>query len=442
MPTVLGFIFLLISIYLFFRKDDTLFGFVIFSAIFQSSSVINLGEAGIEPYYLVGSVFVLQAIYRGIMGSNPTNAFIGKKWMILFCIIAILSAFTLPFVFAGVPVYEQHVGIDDGLFIRPPLEYKNANLTHSLSLLLGVLIVLGATQNLCGKSYSKSGYIITFYFLVTIIIVQFLCSMLGIEFPYSVLQNHAGRIMQTVDVGDFSSRYAGTFTESSGAGAILTCFTAGFLAERLKVGRSLIPALIGLAAMMLVRSSGAIAAISITLVLLLLWHPIFRFPFHINLVRLRRSALLLGIAATVLGVVIFSPLRDSLIELTLKKQESGSFVNRLASDAYALNLFVMTKGIGVGMGSNRPSSLITSLLSTVGLVGLIVFLLAYFKLLSNVSTSDPELQWAGLAYFLCLATSGPDYDGPWIWVFLAFAVRVGLLTNRWSKPQTLMAIRS
>jgi len=123
--------------------------------------------------------------------------------------------------------------------------------------------------------------------------------------------------------------------------------------------------------------------------------------------------------------VIFSPLRDSLIEMTLQKQESGSFINRLAADAYALNLFVMTKGIGVGMGSNRPSSLITSLLSTVGLLGLIVFLLAYFKLLSNAARNHPELLWAGLAFFLCLATSGPDYDQPWIWVLLAFAVQMG-----------------
>ena len=237
--------------------------------------------------------------------------------------------------------------------------------------------------------------------------------------------------MQVVDTGDLSSRYSGTFTESSGAGAVLVFFTTGFLAERLKFGRSLIPALMGLAAILLVRSSGAIAAVSIMIALLLVSHPIFRFPFYINLVRLKRVLLLLVLAVALLAIAIFSPLRESLIQMTLQKQETGSFVNRLAADAYALNLFVMTKGIGVGMGSNRPSSLITSLLSTVGLLGLIVFLFAYFNLLYNAARNHPELLWAGVAFFLCLATSGPDYDQPWIWVFLAFAVqaRHGLVSR-------------
>jgi len=423
MPTVIGILFFVASIYLFFKKDDQLFGLVIFSAIFQSSSVINLVDKGVEPYYLVGTIFVLQVIYRRLLTTSPWQTFKGEGWMILFAIIAIVSAFTLPFVFAGIPVYEQHVGIDDGFFIRPPLQFRNANFTHSLSLLLGVLVVIGAAQSVRGRIFSRKAYRFAFYFLVAVIALQFLCFVVGVEFPYSVLQNHAGRSMQIVDIADPSSRYAGTCTESSAAGGFLVCFTAGFLAERLKFGRSLIPALIGLSALLLVRSSAALAAITAVIMFLSLWHPVFRLPFYINMLRLRRVGLLLVLGGVLLGVVIFSPLRDSLIEVTLQKQESGSFVNRLASDAYALNLFVMTKGIGVGMGSNRPSTLITSLLSTVGLLGLVVFLMAYFKLLSNAARKHPDLLWAGLGYFLFLVLSGPDYDAPWVWLFLAYVVQ-------------------
>jgi hypothetical protein len=110
--------------------------------------------------------------------------------------------------------------------------------------------------------------------------------------------------------------------------------------------------------------------------------------------------------------------------LTVNKQEGGSFIDRTAADTYALTLFVKTNFMGVGMGSNRPSSLIPSLLSTVGALGLVGFLVAYFKLLSNADPNHPELKWAGLAFFICLAASAPDYDAPWIWVFLAFVVRM------------------
>jgi hypothetical protein len=430
MPTVIGGFFFLASVYCFFEKDDKLFALLVFSTLFQSSSVITFEASGMEPYYLVGSLFVLQTIYRKVLGINPAQSFNGKNWMILFAVFAILSAFTLPFVFAGTPIYAQRVGLDDGFFVRPALQFGETNVRRSLSLLLGVLVVSGAAQSFRGGIYTKKAYMFAFYFLVAMVVTQFLCSTLGIEFPYALLQNHPGKTMQIVDTGDAASRYAGTFTESSSAGHVLVCFTMGFLAAQVKFGRSLIHGLIGLGTIFLVRSTGAMAGIGITLIILLLRHPLFRFPFHVNLIRLKRIALLAIIVIVILGAVIFSPLRESLIDLTLNKHEGGSFVNRVASDVYALNLFVTTRGIGVGMGSNRPSSLITSLLSTVGIIGLVLFLLTYFKLLSNAALNHPELQWAGLAYFLCLATSGPDYDAPWIWVFLAFAVRMGLLHRK------------
>jgi hypothetical protein len=425
MPTVIGVLFLIASLYCFTQNDDKLFGLVIFSAIFQSSSVIELRAAGVEPYYLVGSLFVLQGIFTGRSGINLSNSFKGKWWMILFAGIAILSAFTLPFVFAGIPVYEQHVGIDDGFFIRPPLQFTNANLTHSLSLLLGVLIVLGAAERARRGAFSRNSYRFTFYFLAGMVIVQFLCSALRIDFPYLLLQNHAGRSMQIVDTGDMGSRFPGTFTESAAAGQVLAGFTVGFLAEYLKVGRSLIRGLTGLAVMLLVRSSGAIAALAVALLFLLFSQPIFRFSYHVKVASARRVGVLIAIGVVIVGAVVLSPLRDSLIDMTLNKKDTDSYLSRLTSDLYALNVFVMTKGIGVGMGSNRPSSLITSLLSTVGLLGLVVFLKAYFKLLSNAGPPHSWLRWAGLAYFLSMVTSGPDYEAPWIWVLLAYIVHTG-----------------
>jgi hypothetical protein len=116
-------------------------------------------------------------------------------------------------------------------------------------------------------------------------------------------------------------------------------------------------------------------------------------------------------------------------------------VNRVAAALYAWNLFITTKGLGVGMGRNRPSSLITSLLSTVGLAGTITFLFAFFNLLSNAAPAYPDLRWAGSAYFICLATSGPDYDFVWIWIFLAIAVTMGCLSDTRRSTSDLTSLR-
>ena len=349
--------------------------------------------------------------------------------MILFAVIGILSAFILPIVFAGIPVYDPYVGIDDGLFLRPPLHLGLANFTQSIYLLLNMLLVIGASQSLRRGDSSKKAYMFTFYFLAGTVILQFLCSMLGIGFPYALLQTHGGYGIQGVEIGEWSSRYPGTFTESSSAGLVLATFTAGFLAERLKYGRSLLPSLVGLFAILLVRSTSSLAAIGIVFGALLVSHHIFRFPFYINTLMLRRGALLIGIAAIALVLAVFSPLRDSLGSVTTGKQESASYVNRLVSDTYSLQLAVETKGIGVGMGSNRPSSLIPSLLSTVGILGLVVFSLTYFELLMNAARENSWLRWAGFTLVLCMTFGGPDYTAPWVWVVLAFAVQMGRLSD-------------
>lgn len=425
MPTVIGLIFFAASVYFFFQKDDELFALLIISALFQAASIIALDQAGIEPYYAVASMFIAQSIYRGKIGTAASESFKGKRWMIGFVIIAISSAFILPFVFAGIPVYDQRLGIDAGLLVRPPLQFKHSNISHSVFLLVDVLVVMGAAQRFRSGAFTKRAYIFAFYLLAGIVGLQYLCSVLGIGFPYALLQNNAGSSIQTTDA---LGRVPGTFTESSTAGQVLAAFTAGFIAQKLRFGRSLIPALIGLCAILLVRSSGSMVAIGVTIVLLLMSEPIFRFPY-INMVRLTRVALFIGIISAVLTVVMFSPLRDSVLFLTVSKSETSSFVNRTASDLYALELLRSTHGVGVGMGSNRPSSLITSLLSTVGVVGCFAFLIAYTRLLSNALPKHPEVWWAGLAYLLSLMASGPDYDAPWIWVFLAVAVQAGRTSN-------------
>lgn len=181
-------------------------------------------------------------------------------------------------------------------------------------------------------------------------------------------------------------------------------------------------ALVALFAVFLVRSSGSLVALVVVFLLLLMAHPILRFPFHLRRTMLKRSALLLSLAAAAVFLAIASPLGESLSVATLGKQDSSSYINRTASDLYALELVLRTKGLGVGMGSNRPSSLLASLLSTVGVLGCVGFLVAYARLLMNAVRSASWLRWAGIALFLDMAVSGPDYTAPWIWVVLAMAV--------------------
>lgn len=424
MPTAIGLIFTGLAACFFFLKDDRLFALTVFSSIFTASSIISITGSGLLPYYFIAGIFALQSIYHGACRPENTYPFRGKKWVTWFIVVCLLSAVTLPVIFAGIPVYDPHLGIDLGFFIQEPLHFSHSNLTYAAFLLLGASLVWGASRRFTGPNRANTVYLFAFYFLIVVVFAQWLLPLMGLEFPYKILQTHQGVAVSSLGEGDMYNRFPGTFTEPSGAGELLACCTSGFIAARLKYSKPLIPVLIGIVALLLVRSSGSLLAVAVTVIILLLSTPVFR-PPYINLKRVANLFLILASLCGIVAIVLFTSLRDSLIDVTFNKSESGSFLHRLTADAFALTLFVRTYGLGVGVGSNRPSSIVTSLLSTVGIVGCILFFGAYILLLSNAKRKNPWLLWAGLGFILTQISSGPDFDSPWLWSLLAIAVRMG-----------------
>ncbi len=147
-------------------------------------------------------------------------------------------------------------------------------------------------------------------------------------------------------------------------------YCIGFLAEYLSGKGSSVRVVLSLVASGLVASSGSLFTLSVfTLVLLVRYSP-FRFPWYIRLRQAKRLAwiVFLLVAPTAIALIGSSGYRQTLATLTVSKGDSGSFVNRTASDLFALQLVAQTAwGIGVGLGSNRAASLIPTLASDIGL---------------------------------------------------------------------------
>jgi hypothetical protein len=158
--------------------------------------------------------------------------------------------------------------------------------------------------------------------------------------------------------------------------------------------------------------------------LLLRYFP-FRFPWHINLRRAKRFAwaLLPLIAPVVIAVFAFSSYRDTLISNTLSKTDSGSFFNRIAADLFALQLLPRTHWLGVGLGSNRGSSLLPTLLSNVGVAGVVVFAVFCVKVFAKLPKEYAWLKWAALALFLNMCISIADVTMPTLWLPILLAIQ-------------------
>lgn len=423
MLTPIGAFFLIASMICLWRKDDSLFALAIFSSIFQGASMTAGGTLGLQPYYTVVALFILQDRLTNRSGSGPVH-FEGRKILFVFGSIGIMSAFTLPFVFSGLPIYEKSIGIDAGLFYRPPLVFSLSNLTQAAFLAENILFVVSAGRQVATSNLPIKAFRFAFYFLAAVAICQLASSAEGIKFPNDLILNNPGYVFQANDVGGITGRTSGTFSESSLAGAALSMFCAAFLADFVQNGAGVVRIVFAILVICVIRSTSSLAVIPIILALIVVTNPVIHGTGYIRTGRLLRITILcLSIGAS-LAAILLTPLGQSAITNVVEKGDTSSFADRTAADIYALDLLVTSKGLGVGLGSNRPSSIITSLLSNIGVIGFLAFIIMCLQVIRNKLDNNRWLRWAAVGLLFDMALGVPDLAFPPLWMIIALIVHV------------------
>jgi hypothetical protein len=128
------------------------------------------------------------------------------------------------------------------------------------------------------------------------------------------------------------------------------------------------------------------------------------------------------IAPVTLALILFPSYRETLMTLTVSKGGSSSFLNRTAADLYALQLLPQTHWLGVGLGSNRASSLFTTLLSNVGIPGFLAFSVFYVRVFANLSKERSWLKWGAFALLLNMLLGVADVTMPMLWIPTLLAI--------------------
>jgi len=426
MPTAIGLMFVIAATYCFAKGADELFCLLIFSTLFNASSITS--SFGLGPFYFVAFMFLARSFLDVLTSKQPQTSFKGKKLLVLFGFIGVLSAFTLPFIFAGVHI-DSPKATEDELFLRPPLHFGPSNVAQAAYLVMQILIVFMAVRRRSDQALFRTtrAFWLSCYFLVAIVFIQFACLHVGVSFPYKFFQNNPSQVgaVAGVESGNIESRVMGPFSEPAAAGIVLATFAAALLPQLFAGKRKTIALLFALMALVMVRSASSLATVAFMTACVIFAYPMFRFPWFIKTTRLKRVSGLLLVVTLVALTVLASPLRKSLLSQTVDKSDSTSFVNRTTRDLNALQITSETHGFGVGLGSERPSSLVTTLLSNVGIIGFLVFTLMYIRLLSNATGENAWLRWAGYATLIDMACAGPSITAPAMWIMLALAVRLG-----------------
>lgn len=408
-------------------------------AMFPGISVFNWTQGsfqfGVQSYFMSLGLIFLQVIFfltqgRSLVFSKSTQFFLT---IFIFCIIyVIISSFLLPRVFEGLPIYSPRLGIDSQYENLTKLIWTPSNLVQSIYLILNfIFLVFILKEN--SISLNQSRVVLTSSALIYsfLILLQKSLDLLKISFPYNLIYNNP-----TYGYG-FSQQISGNlrvqagFTEASTAAAYGAALFAFCLFEYLRGQKHYLILTLGVfLSVILTTSSTGIALIAIIFLMLL--------PRGLYSLILGRFILKLGFVYIVSIVfflmvfIVFPQFAAALSEITIAKSQSLSFRNRLASDLASLNIFVQTAGYGVGLGSNRPSSFFTALLSNLGWIGVFVVIALgrFFYQWWHRWWKNPDLQTSLMAAFFVYVITKlialPDVNDPIFWTLLGIALIVRL----------------
>jgi hypothetical protein len=119
-------------------------------------------------------------------------------------------------------------------------------------------------------------------------------------------------------------------------------------------------------------------------------------------------------------VRIDNPVTRGLVDIIGKKSQSDSASHRVGAALFSMNLAVKTWGLGVGLGANRPSSFVTMLLSSVGIVGFVLFLIGVSRLIVDAHPlpQATPIVWGLCGLLLGKTVAEPALSTPLLWVFV------------------------
>gem|GEM_PF-752877 len=407
---------------------------------FQNTAMVVLGPNSVTVFW--GGVLVVCVRLAWLL-TRPAPRRVTTPFAALFAVV--LGLFVVycvaitaigPSVFHGMSVYVPRFGIDDQVVVQGTLAYGVSMIAQVGYLLLAVALV---AYVMFEPEIPRSALV---WGLVVGLAAALIRQAVGPAWPSELLEN-----MPNIFYSVYEERARGTFAEPSGLAAFLAAGFAYFTgAAALARGWARAINLVGVFTALVVyafaRAGTALAGIAGALLVGAVIVVVRLCSGPVRLPRWARPASVVGalvLVASSPAIYLFS------VGLVREKSDSISAISRAAADRHALQVFLDTHGVGVGLGGNRPSSLAMLLLSTVGVPGTVLFVLA--AVIAAVGASrDP----ANLPYVLTLVavlsaglSSKPDLSEPMLWTVLALCARAGADADarrlqasgrRWSSP--------
>lgn len=419
MITLIGAFFVALAL-IFLLIRPALLPWLLSAAIpFSASAGINVAGQSIAVYSIVAIVLVLVGFQslriRGLLladlaakpGLRPLLAF--GAWSLLVTLVA-------PTLFAGTRVIDPKVGIDFGVQNPSPLVPTLSNFAQLVYLFLGIMTVatIGslrhATPHLPAAGFALGT------------VTSSVKSLLPEGLQEALFDNSMN---YTYTTGTFNGieRMRGVFSEPSALGAFSVSAAIFFLITATTTRGAVRYASIGMGIWAFTNAilsfSGGALVCGLIILGLVAARAIYRSVVGQSTLS---PAAVVSSLVMVPVLVIVGPRVIEYINLLLSdKVESSSYENRSAADQFSLELAREVYGIGVGVGSNRPSSFFASLLAGVGVIGLVLLGIAFIVITLRASRDRRvhPVVWALISILVSKILAGPDLSDPSMWFLLS-----------------------
>jgi hypothetical protein len=428
-----------------------------FLAPFKASSVVSftLGgdptgiQAGNFGTVMLLSKLLLDALVRGrLTVSIPVaRSFVP---LAVFVVVASASAIVNTIVFSGtVEVFPASGGMrpDDIRVLR----LGSANFTQTVYLIFDVAYAWAiANTVVTGGLYLRSSktYILTTAFIIVMGSYQLFSHYLGFYYPYDFINNNPGYKDNFLQEMANVKRFSSVFTEPSAAAHWLVGFLPFAFTAWLKGlhGRGVM--LLGVAALACIIVATSTTGYAVLAMFgALLGLNAVRKTIVASRVRKRIFELTLSVLTLIafgLGAFWFLGLFELVLAVSdqavVNKLVSSSADMRFAVDYQALVATWQTFGLGVGWGSHRASSQLLTLLSNVGIPGMIILGWFTARLYSSHRRLSPEgggtylaglvsaTGWALVGMLLAAVVAAGDPNSLGFWLVLG--LYIGALAGR------------
>jgi len=416
-------------------------------AMMSPAAVVNVGSFGIQPGYYLAILLICRTAVEIMVNRFTLNSFALARMrpLFYFATVAFIALFIALCFFQGqVETLRGTSGFKANL--ASPFHLDRENFTQVAYLIENICLVYilahqGARQAfpILLKDWDRA-MVCGLWFSAAVCLWQFASLYGGLYFPSDFFYSNAGynRADSQSMVGLF--RINGPFEEPSTLGYAFTGFLLfAWLRYRL-YPTAFSVAMIAACIFCMLVSTSTTAYFGGFLFGCIVLYDVAAQRLHLLSKDFRLSSGQIAAIAIIVVAVLgggFIVARnweaiDAILQMTIfQKSESSSFQQRAFADTLGIQVFMQTYGIGLGLGSHKPNSLVIALLSNTGIVGTVLFGTWLYILLRPIRgpfdsatlamlrRAIRPFQWGVLGLVFIHVFSNPNLSTMNLWVQMA-----------------------